>query len=151
MRTRWGPIGNCVAVVGKVRGAKEHAARLRRLLQAGAVQKIGAALYAGGSQIETDAAISITSGAVSGKGHVPSAPGSPPNADTHLLDRSITTTLVAPLHVQVRADAPYAKALEEGTVRMAARPYMKPALEKNRKAVVDGVRDAVNRIIKDIP
>ncbi len=133
--------------MARVRGGKEHADRMRRLVSAGAVQKIGAALYEAGSQIEVDAAISITSGAVSGKGHVPSKPGEPPSADTHVLDRSIETNLVAPLHVQVSANAPYARALEFGTTKMASRPFMAPALQKNRAAVVEGVREAVNKIL----
>lgn len=136
------------ALMARIRGAKEHAARLRRLSSPEAVQQIGAALFAAGSQIETDAAISITNGSISGKRHVPSAPGQPPNADTHVLDRSIETNLVAPFHVQVTANAPYAAALEFGTSKMAERPYMRPAAAKNRKAVAQLVRDAVARIVR---
>ncbi|QTH19788.1 HK97 gp10 family phage protein [Rhizorhabdus wittichii] len=134
--------------MARIRGAKEHAARLRRLTSPEAQRQIGAALFAAGSQIETDAAISITTGAVSGKNHVPSAPGEPPNADTHVLDRSIETNMVAPLHAQVSANAPYAVELEFGTSKMAERPYMRPATAKNRKAVTQMIRDAVARIVR---
>jgi hypothetical protein len=81
----------------------------------------------------TDAAISITTGAVSGANHVPSKPGQPPNADTHVLDRSIHVERIAPLVAQSVADAPYAVALEGGTSRVAARPYMAPAAKRIRK------------------
>lgn len=134
--------------MARIRGGKQHAARLRRLTGPDAVRQIGAALFAGGSQIETDAAISITNGSVSGKNHVPSAPGQPPNADTHVLDRSIETNQIEPLRVQVSANAPYAAALEFGTSKMAERPYMRPAAAKNRKAVTQLVRDAVARVVR---
>lgn len=113
-----------------------------------AVKEIGAALYAGGSLIQTDAQHSITENSVSGKGHVPSRPGEPPNADTHRLDTQIETVQVAPLHVQVQANAPYSKFLEYGTSRMEARPFMMPAMKRNRAKAVGLVRDAVNRVIK---
>lgn len=132
----------------KITGMDRHLGRVRGMTGQQAVRRIGAALFAGGSLIETDAAISITNGAISGRNHVPSRPGEPPNADTHLLDRSIETALVEPLKVHVTANAPYAAALEFGTSKMAERPYMRPATEKNRGEVVDLVRDAINNLAK---
>ena len=37
---------------------------------------------------------------------------------------------------QVISAAPYSKALEFGTTTMDARPFMQPALEKNKKKIV---------------
>jgi HK97 gp10 family phage protein len=90
----------------------------------------------------------ITDGAVSGKGHVPSLPGNPPLEDTGVLRTNIETTQPAPLHVEVSSNAPYAAALEFGTSRMQPRPYMQPATDRKRKAVVDLVQGAVSKAIK---
>lgn len=129
--------------VAKITGAKKASDRIRGAGGPPAISRISKALFAGGNLIEVEAALSITRGAVSGKGHVPSAPGEPPNADTHLLDRSIQTVLVVPLRVQVIADAPYAVALERGTAKMAPRPFMQPALNAKRGEVVALVTHAV--------
>ncbi len=96
----------------------------------------------------TEAALSITAGAVSGKNHVASKPGEAPNADTHMLDRSIHVERTGPLTAQSIADAPYAVALEVGTSKMAARPYMRPAAKKVRKEVDALAKKAVDRIMK---
>lgn len=114
-------------------------------------KEIARALYAGGQLIELDAERSITAGSISGKGHIPSRPGEPPNADTRALDLSIETKVGGPALVTVEAggpSAPYAAYLEYGTSRMAARPFMRPATEKNRAKVVKLVGDALNITIK---
>lgn len=131
----------------KITGAREHKARLNKLVGPDMVRQVGAALYAAGSLIETEAARLITEGAVSGKGHVPSKPGQPPSADTHLLDRSIETNLVEPLKAEVSANAPYAVALEFGTSKMAARPFMAPATQNKRAAAVALIQKAVSKIL----
>jgi HK97 gp10 family phage protein len=131
----------------KITGRKEHLARVNRLAGPEMVRQVGAALFAAGSLIETEAARLITEGAVSGKGHVPSRPGEPPSADTHLLDRSIETNLVEPLRAEVSANAPYAVALEFGTSRVAARPFMAPATANKRKQAVELIQRAVSKIV----
>jgi len=110
------------------------------------------AIYAIADLVATDAAISITAGAVSGKGHVPSAPGSPPNADTHTLDRSIHVERIGPLVARVVADAPYA-AIQElggtaGGVTLPERPFMRPAGAKNRDSGIKLMTAAVDRVLK---
>lgn len=132
----------------KVSGANETAAHLKRISGPEMARQVGAVLYAAGDLIAVEAARSITEGAVSGKGHVPSAPGSPPNADTHLLDRSIETIQVEPLKVNVSANAPYAVPLEFGTSRMAARPFMAPALQRKRAEVVNLITAGVAKVAR---
>lgn len=132
--------------MARVTGAKAHAARLRGMTGENMVRRVGAALFAGGQAIQVEAQISITNGAVSGKGHVPSAPGQPPNQDTGVLSNNIETVLVAPMRVEVSSNAPYAAALEYGTSKMAERPYMRPAVAKKRKEVVELVRRAVRSV-----
>lgn len=127
--------------------AKRHSDRLKRMTQR-TPQQVSRALYAAGQLIELDAERSITAGAVSGAGHVPSLPGQPPNADTHFLDSNIETEIGGPGLVTVTSKANYSAALEYGTSKMAARPFMRPATERNRKKVVEMVGDAVNITIK---
>lgn len=135
--------------MARVIGAKNRADRLRRMTGEPLVRRVGAALFAGGSLIEVEAAHSITEGAVSGKGHIPSAAGTPPNADTHVLDRSIQTVQVGPLKVEVFADAPYAVDQEFGNSKLPERPYMRPAVAKKRDEVTALVRGAVSSVIRD--
>lgn len=129
--------------MASVTGWKKHSARLKRL--AGAEPRILRALYALGQKIELDAELSITEGSVSGAGHVPSAPGEPPNADTRLLDSSIETTIesASPPRVLVTSNAPYSAAVELGTAKMVERPFMRPATKKNRAKGIRAVAAAV--------
>lgn len=129
-------------------GGKAHIARLKKLSGETMVREVGKALYAGGEMIQVEAQISITAGAVSGKKHVPSAPGKPPNNDTGILAGNIETTQTAPLVVEVSSNAPYAAPLEFGTSKMAARPYMEPAKNAKRKAVTQLVRKAVDSVVR---
>ena len=102
-----------------LKGARAHIRRLNALASAAAERDIGKALFAGGELIQTHAQRSITAGAVSGKGHVPSKPGEPPNNDTGVLANNIETTQPETLRVRVTSSAPYSAALEGGSSREA--------------------------------
>lgn len=114
------------------------------------VREATRAIFATAQDIAVDAAVSITTGAVSGKGHVPSKPGQPPNADTHVLSNSIEATSPGPLKAEVSANAPYAAAQELGSEirNLPERPYMRPAAAKNRKKAGVRVVAAVNKVIR---
>ncbi|WP_454798523.1 HK97-gp10 family putative phage morphogenesis protein [Novosphingobium lindaniclasticum] len=129
-------------------GAKAHANRLKKLSGEKMVREVGKALFAAGEMIQVEAQISITAGAVSGKKHVPSAPGQAPNNDTGTLAGSIERNQTAPLVVEVSSHAPYADDLEFGTSKMAARPYMAPARDAKRKEVEQLVRRAVDKVVR---
>ncbi|WP_375194649.1 HK97 gp10 family phage protein [Sphingobium sp.] len=116
----------------KITGAKAHKARLNRIRGAAMRAEVGKAIYAAADYLSVEAALSVTNGAVSGKGHVASSPGEPPNADTHDLDRSIHTERESQLVALSVADSDHAAALEIGNSRVAARPFMQPAAEKTR-------------------
>lgn len=131
-----------------MKGRREHIARLQRLAGAGVERDIGRALFVGGNRIQVAAQISITSGAVSGKNHVASAPGEAPNQNTGLLGNNIETVQVAPLIVEVSSNAPYSAPLEFGTSKMEARPFMAPARDAEREGVERLVADAVQRAVK---
>jgi HK97 gp10 family phage protein len=127
----------------RITGDKGVQSRLNRLSGPEKVALVGQALFSGGEAIKAHAQRSITEGAVSGKNHVPSAPGQPPNEDTGHLRTQITVTQPAPLRVEIASDARYSAALEYGTSKMQARPFMGPAARAKKPEVVGLVRRAV--------
>lgn len=132
-------------------GSKIHRARLARMRR-WATNDVTKALAAGGELVRADAQKSIRDGAVSGVGHIPSQPGQPPNADTHRLDTSIDVVVnKSNKSVSVISRAPYSAYLEFGTSKMVERPFMRPALRRNRNRIVYGMvegPDGLNRVIK---
>lgn len=123
----------------KLTGVNKFIARLKALTATAQSKRIAARLYEIGQSIELDAERSITRGSISGKGHVPSRPGEPPNADTRTLDTNIETVLHLSRNpkVTVESRAPYSVALEYGTDKMEARPFMRPAVERARRKVAN--------------
>jgi HK97 gp10 family phage protein len=121
---------------------------LRILAGSTTEREVGAALFAAGEMIQVEAQRSITAGSVSGKGHVPSAPGEPPNNDSSVLADHIETTKPAALRVRVSSNAGYSAALEFGTGKMAARPFMRPARDKMKPEAQRLVQQALNRAVK---
>ena len=70
--------------------------------------------------------------------HTASAAGQPPATDTGFLVQNITTDVRSQgtkVIGEIIASTPYAKALEFGTRKMAARPYLNPALRANKKKI----------------
>lgn len=134
-----------------IKGGKQAVGRLRALSK-GADRYLGPALFAGGELIQVDAQNSITRGSASGTSggkhqHIPSRPGEPPNNFTGVLANNIETVSVAPLTVHVTSNAPYSAALEFGTSKMEARPFMRPARDRNKAAVKKMVDDAFGRFV----
>ena len=74
--------------------------------------------------------------------HQASAPGEPPATDTGRLVGAIATEARGSTAV-IEVRAIYARWLEYGTRHMAARPFMIPAVERNRQRVRDLIRAAV--------
>jgi HK97 gp10 family phage protein len=123
----------------RVTGLEANIRRLKSIGGQETAKRISQALFVTGHAIQVDAQISISTGAVSGRDHVPSLPGQPPNNDTGLLADSIETVQVDPLKIEVSANAPYAVALEFGTSKMAERPFMRPAAAKNKDTLSKNV------------
>lgn len=130
-----------------VYGAKEHQRRLRRMRGA-IVQPITNACLQEAEDVAKDAQFSITQGSISGKGHVPSKPGEPPNADTRVLDGNIEGKSTGPFKAESSSNAPYAASLEGGTSRMEPRPYMGPAAKISRKRFPKRLVRAVNKVVR---
>lgn len=61
--------------------------------------------------------------------HTASAPDEAPAVDTGFLINSIQTTIKSDTEAEIIIPAEYAEALEFGTSRMEARPYIEPAIE----------------------
>lgn len=123
-------------------GLNVHLARLARMrrIKDESIKE----LFKAGELVRKDAQDSIRKGAISGAGHIPSAPGEPPNADTHNLDLSIDVRInPSKKSVTVFARAKYAAALELGTARIEARPFLRPALQRNKNRVVYGQVQAI--------
>ena len=132
--------------MAKVIGARRHRARLTTLRR-GIRREAGKAIFVGAGILETEARRLIINDAIQGKGHVPSAPLTPPNRDTGQLDQSIVAKRRSELKSEVSANAPYAVALEHGTSKMAERPFMRPATKTMRPIITKLVRKAARRVL----
>ena len=118
-------------------------------------------LYASAKKVEADAKRSIagSAGKMGGRFykrrgvlHQASAPGEPPSTDTGRLVNSISGELDtrAPGEANVKAGGgivKYARFLEFGTAKMAARPFLFPALEKNKAWIKDRLDKAVRTAV----
>lgn len=127
-------------------GASKHAKRMRSLSGPGAMRLLSKALFVAGDTVRVAAQIKITEGAVSGKNHVASKPGEAPNQDTGVLGNNIEVEQPQDFTVEVVSKAPYARALEFGTSRVAERPYMRPAREETR----DEIQKLFERVKREI-
>jgi hypothetical protein len=103
------------------------------------------ATKAGAQMVLNDANVSIARGTKSGRTyrrrgieHQASAPGEPPATDTGALIASGRADAVvdgATVEAVVDYRAPYAVHLEYGTRKMLPRPFLNPAIERNRARI----------------
>ena len=111
------------------------------------------ALFQGAQMVRADAIKSIqtvsqgervTRTRAGGKkySHTARKPGDAPNTDTGALVRSIAVEVVAD-DVYVGSTVNYAPDLEFGTRYTEPRPFLNPALERNKKAILDLIDKAV--------
>jgi HK97 gp10 family phage protein len=91
--------------------------------------------------VEADAIKSIQRGPASGRTyekfkprrtHRASAPGEAPQSDTGRLAGSIESQRITVLSYSVGTPLDYGRFLEFGTMKIAERPWLRPAIEKNR-------------------
>lgn len=131
-----------------MKGRDAHRQRLKKLSGPDVVKAAGRVLYVGADMIRSEAFRSISAGSVSGKGHVPSNPGEPPNRDTGVLQAHLRAELVAPLEAQVSSEAPYASALEFGTSRMEARPFLRPSRDAKAPEIQRLFEVEIDKLVK---
>jgi len=68
--------------------------------------------------------------------HTASKEGNPPNTDTGFLVNNINIVIDGDgLGASIESRADYSEALEFGTSKMGARPFLQPALEENRSTI----------------
>lgn len=81
--------------------------------------------------------------------HTASSPGNPPNTDTGMLVKSIDFDIDRQnLSGIVGSNLPYAAALEFGTSKMEARPWLSRAFNVKAKMVVDMFNKALKKGLK---
>lgn len=130
----------------KVTGVEAHARHLEAMAGPAMVAALGHVMFVGASAIAAEAKHSITEGSISGKGHIPSEPGQPPNADTRDLDSKIEAAQTGALTAEASSNSRHAVFMEIGTSRVAERPYMRPAAQKERAGILENVVAAVNAV-----
>lgn len=139
----------------KITGDRAHEARLTRSTSAAVSRRVTAALFAGGEILRDTARHKILAGSVSGKGHIPSLPGQPPNADTHTLDQGIEVEDAGDLKVIVAAAARspdgynYAQ-IELGNSKVEERPFLRPSVSEKRSKITSLVAGAATDILKGV-
>lgn len=131
-----------------MKGKDRHINRLRRLASQEIVRAANRVVYAGADIIRADAHYLISRGSVSGKNHVPSAPGEPPNRDTGNLQSHLETSQPRPLVARVTSGADYAADLEFGDSTVAARPYMRPARDRKKAEVRRLFATEIDKLVK---
>jgi HK97 gp10 family phage protein len=141
----------------KVEGMDQLNATLKKLKKDAGKFSMSAYI-AGGKLVETDAKKSIQSKSPgksvkryreggSSSNHIASSEGNAPNTDTGRLVSSINTE-PADEAVFVGTSLEYGKFLEFGTSAMGERPWLIPALNKNKKTIIDLQVSAINKSIE---
>ena len=87
--------------------------------------------------IQADAQTSMKGG---GTPHEPSAPGEPPHVDTGFLKSSILAGRMGATNAEVSVGAEYGIFLEYGTTKMAARPFLLPAVRRHEAEFVEACK-----------
>lgn len=120
-------------------------------------KEVNIALFASAKHVEAEAKKSITNGQKTGRVykrrtvfHQASAPGEAPASDTGaLVERGIASYLnkegMYSFVVAGRGIVKYAAMLEFGTRKMAARPFLFPALERSKDWIRERLAAAVRR------
>jgi HK97 gp10 family phage protein len=84
-----------------------------------------------------------------GHAHQASAPGETPAIDFGHLVNSIESSLIDETSSQVATNSEAAPSLEFGTAHVAARPFMRPAVDEHEEDVVNAVSKTILRLVKE--
>lgn len=113
-----------------MKGKDKHLRRLQRLSGPEVVRLAGRVVYVGADMVRAEAFRGVSAGSISGKNHVPSAPGEFPNRDSGGLQNGFKTDQTGPLSAEFKSETEYSTALEFGTSKMQARPHVRPARDE---------------------
>jgi len=149
-----------MTITVRVIGEKELQAAIRKLGH-GAITEVWQGMQAGGLKVEETIKRGLKakkSGRVYRRGkkgyHVASAPGEFPAVDSGRMIGSIAmrasrAQMVVFVGVSDLSNVRYARLLEYGTSKVAARPWLLPSVKASepfmRKRVRDGLRDAIRK------
>ena len=128
---------------------------MARLQEAGseARTRVSAIVRETAFDVQADAVESIQRGDKTGivytksnptRTHQASAPGEAPASDTGILAGSIDTQKVADLTYEVGTNLHYGALLEFGTLKIAERPWLRPAVDRNREEFFTRLRAALS-------
>lgn len=136
--------------MARITGADKHQRRLRGMRGAAMARVVTQAVFVEAQALQVDAQLSISRGAVSGKNHVPSAPGEPPNQDSGVLADNIEANVTGVGKAETSSNAPYAAAQEFGSESqgLPERPYMRPAAARSKRRAARNIAAAVNSQIR---
>ena len=121
--------------------------KIRKRLLTDVKKKVSANVFRSVNLVRNTAVESIARGAKTGtlyrkynpnRTHRASAPNQPPATDTGFLVQNIVPDMTVGKDVvegTIISQAPYSAFLEFGTSKMAARPFLQPALEQNRRKI----------------
>lgn len=84
------------------------------------------------------------------KPHTASAEGDAPNTDTGRLVSSIAVENKRRGTSFVGTSVEYGKYLEFGTSKMAARPWLRPAMERNQAKLTESITNAIKESISNV-
>jgi HK97 gp10 family phage protein len=127
-----------------VRGGEQLTRNLRRLAGNERRQAQRDGLEAGIRVVESIVKVSL-------QGPSPSAPGQPPGLDTGYLINSVQVVdPVTPIEAILGVGADYGPHLEFGTSKMAARPFLRPAMDENEREIVDAVQRTVAAFVESV-
>jgi HK97 gp10 family phage protein len=135
--------------------AAETQRKLAELLNAMSERDLDEIVLAGAMVLEGDVKADMAKAkggrtyARGGKTHRASAPGESPAVDYGGLINSILVELEVPGVALVGTNQEYAQILEEGTARMEARPFMRPAVERRKPDIENAMRVTARRKIED--
>jgi HK97 gp10 family phage protein len=130
------------------KGGDKHIRRLRKLSGPEVIKIAGAIVFEGADMIRAEAHRLVSAGSVSGKNHVASAPGEPPNRDTGNLQAHMKTEQTGPVEAEFRSMAGHAAPLEFSTSKMEARPSVRPARDKTAPKIRKRFAQQMNKLVK---
>lgn len=131
-----------------LKGRQKHVNRLKRLSGPEVVKLAGSIVFEGADTVRAEAHRLVSAGSVSGKNHVASAPGEPPNRDTGNLQAHMETEQTGALEAEFRSMAGHAAPLEFGTSKMEARPYVRPARDTTAPKIRKRFAQQMNKLVK---
>lgn len=143
-----------------MRGADKHLDRLKKIANRADVIRIaGATVYEGADMVRARAFRLVSEGSISGKGHVASSPGDPPNRNTGELQAGFETAQTGPLRAEFTSSSKHAMPMEFGAsirngfgkgiaFEVDERPHVRPARDIERPKINRLFERRISQLVK---